>query len=153
MLNIRSVCFRPGFHVDKVPRDLDVIVIGSGIGGLTAGATLAKAGKKVLVLEQHDQAGGCCHTFIEKGFEFDVGKTAGRLCHFEFCLQTILSYRTPLQLCVFIGCCYDSPPAAATELNPCFLRQAFTTSARCTRTVCCASPSTRSPRASWSSRS
>ncbi|CAG5958664.1 unnamed protein product, partial [Menidia menidia] len=38
-----------------------------------AGATLSKAGKKVLVLEQHDQAGGCCHTYIEKGFEFDVG--------------------------------------------------------------------------------
>jgi UDP-galactopyranose mutase len=30
-------------------------------------------GKKVLVLEQHDQAGGCCHTFIDKGFEFDTG--------------------------------------------------------------------------------
>ncbi len=28
---------------------------------------------QVLVLEQHDQAGGCCHTFIDKGFEFDVG--------------------------------------------------------------------------------
>lgn len=54
---------------------MDVIVIGSGIGGLTAAATLAKAGKKVLVLEQHDQAGGCCHTYIEKGFEFDVGKS------------------------------------------------------------------------------
>lgn len=58
-----------------MPQNLDVIVIGSGIGGLTAAATLAKAGKKVLVLEQHSQAGGCCHTFIEKGFEFDVGKT------------------------------------------------------------------------------
>lgn len=57
-----------------MPKNLDVIVIGSGIGGLTAGATLAKAGKKVLVLEQHDQAGGCCHTYIEKGFEFDVGE-------------------------------------------------------------------------------
>ncbi|XP_039894743.1 inactive all-trans-retinol 13,14-reductase [Simochromis diagramma] len=68
-----SVCFCAGFSVDKVPKNLDVIVIGSGIGGLTAGATLAKAGKKVLVLEQHDQAGGCCHTYIEKGFEFDVG--------------------------------------------------------------------------------
>ncbi|XP_037320126.2 inactive all-trans-retinol 13,14-reductase [Pungitius pungitius] len=69
----RDKVIKQGFHVDKVPRDLDVIVIGSGIGGLTAGATLAKAGKRVLVLEQHDQAGGCCHTFIEKGFEFDVG--------------------------------------------------------------------------------
>lgn len=27
----------------------------------------------MLVLEQHDQAGGCCHTFIDKGYEFDTG--------------------------------------------------------------------------------
>ncbi|XP_006790992.1 inactive all-trans-retinol 13,14-reductase [Neolamprologus brichardi] len=69
----RDKVIKQGFSVDKVPKNLDVIVIGSGIGGLTAGATLAKAGKKVLVLEQHDQAGGCCHTYIEKGFEFDIG--------------------------------------------------------------------------------
>lgn len=67
-----------GFSLDKVPENLDVIVIGSGIGGLTVAATLAKAGKTVLLLEQHDQAGGCCHTYIEKGFEFDVGKSVGR---------------------------------------------------------------------------
>ncbi|XP_061666541.1 inactive all-trans-retinol 13,14-reductase [Syngnathoides biaculeatus] len=69
----RDKVIKQGFSLDKVPRDLDIIVIGSGIGGLAAGATLAKAGKKVLVLEQHDQAGGCCHSYIEKGFEFDVG--------------------------------------------------------------------------------
>jgi len=69
----RDKVIKNGFSVDKVPKNLDVIVIGSGIGGLTAAATLAKAGKKVLLLEQHEQAGGCCHTFIEKGFEFDVG--------------------------------------------------------------------------------
>ena len=62
-----------GFQSKLVPDNLDAVVIGSGIGGLTAAAIMAKAGKKVLVLEQHDQAGGCCHTFIEKGFEFDVG--------------------------------------------------------------------------------
>ena len=58
----------------KIPENLDAIVIGSGAGALTAANILAKTGQKILVLEQHDQAGGCCHTYIEKGFEFDVGE-------------------------------------------------------------------------------
>ncbi|KAB5555277.1 hypothetical protein PHYPO_G00031850 [Pangasianodon hypophthalmus] len=69
----RHKILKQGFRKEKVPENLDAIVIGSGIGGMTAAATLAKLGKRVLVLEQHDQAGGCCHTFTEKGFEFDVG--------------------------------------------------------------------------------
>lgn len=69
----RDKVIKDGFNPNKVPNQLDAIVIGSGMGGLTAAALLAKVGKRVLVLEQHDQAGGCCHVFVEKGFEFDVG--------------------------------------------------------------------------------
>ena len=69
----RDKVLKNAFSIDKVPKSLDAIVIGSGAGGLTPAVLLSKAGKKVLVLEQHDQAGGCCHVFAEKGFEFDVG--------------------------------------------------------------------------------
>ena len=51
----------------------DTIVIGSGIGGLTAAAFLSKEGQKVLVLERHYTAGGFTHVFKRKGFEWDVG--------------------------------------------------------------------------------
>lgn len=69
----RDVVIKQGFSKDKIPDDLDAIFIGSGIGSMTTAAIMSRAGKKVLVLEQHDQAGGCCHTFIDKGYEFDVG--------------------------------------------------------------------------------
>ncbi|XP_077118925.1 all-trans-retinol 13,14-reductase [Ranitomeya variabilis] len=61
------------FSPEKVPDKLDAIVIGSGIGGQGVAALLARAGKRVLVLEQLGKLGGCCHTFNEKGYEFDVG--------------------------------------------------------------------------------
>ena len=51
----------------------DVIVIGSGIGGLCAAALLSKEGKKVLVLERHYTAGGFTHIFKRRGYEWDVG--------------------------------------------------------------------------------
>ncbi len=51
----------------------DVILIGSGMGSLTAGALLAKEGKSVLMLERHYVAGGFTHVFKRKGFEWDVG--------------------------------------------------------------------------------
>ena len=51
----------------------DVIVIGSGPGGLTTAALLAREGKKVLVLERHYTAGGFTHVFKRPGYEWDVG--------------------------------------------------------------------------------
>lgn len=51
----------------------DVIVIGSGLGGLTAGARLTREGRKVLVLEKHFIPGGYASTFRRKGFTFEVG--------------------------------------------------------------------------------
>ncbi len=51
----------------------DIVVIGGGLGGLTAGAKLASAGKKVLLIEQHDRPGGCATTFRRRDFTFEVG--------------------------------------------------------------------------------
>ncbi|MBD1936190.1 C-3',4' desaturase CrtD [Microcoleus sp. FACHB-68] len=52
-----------------------VIIVGAGIGGLTAGALLAKRGYSVLILDQAIVPGGCASTFKRRGFTFDVGAT------------------------------------------------------------------------------
>jgi all-trans-retinol 13,14-reductase len=58
----------------KLKEAWDAVVIGSGIGGLTAAVLLgAHAGKRVLVLERHYEAGGFTHTFHRPGYEWDVG--------------------------------------------------------------------------------
>jgi len=69
----------------------DVVVIGSGMGGMTCAALLSKLGRRVLVLEQHYTPGGFTHAFPRKGYVWDVGVHAvgevtrhtlsGRLLH------------------------------------------------------------------------
>jgi len=57
----------------KLADAYDAIFIGTGIGCLAAAVFLAKAGKKVLLLERHYTAGGYTHVFKRKGYEWDVG--------------------------------------------------------------------------------
>ena len=51
----------------------DVVIIGSGFGGLVCAHLLAKAGKRVLVLERQLQPGGCIQSYQRKGEAFDTG--------------------------------------------------------------------------------
>jgi phytoene dehydrogenase-like protein len=53
--------------------DADVIVIGSGIGGLCCGALLARYGLRVTICESHTIPGGAAHGFERQGFRFDSG--------------------------------------------------------------------------------
>ncbi|GAB3669780.1 phytoene desaturase family protein [Actinocorallia lasiicapitis] len=51
--------------------DYDVVVIGAGIGGLSAAACLARAGRTVLLVERTDGVGGYAHAFTRGPYTFD----------------------------------------------------------------------------------
>jgi phytoene dehydrogenase-like protein len=58
---------------DKITQNYDVIIIGGGLGGMTAANKLAKNGRKVLLLEAHDKLGGFATWFYRRGRHiFDV---------------------------------------------------------------------------------
>jgi all-trans-retinol 13,14-reductase len=77
--------------------DKRVIIIGSGLGGLTCGYILAKNGYKVSVLEKNVQFGGCLQTFTRRGMKFETGMhyigsmESGQLLHKFFCYLNLLS--------------------------------------------------------------
>ncbi|HCF26398.1 MAG TPA: all-trans-retinol 13,14-reductase [Cyanobacteria bacterium UBA11049] len=70
--------------------DRDIIVIGSGIGGLTAAALLSRYGKRVIVCESRTIAGGAAHGFSRRGFKFDSGPSF-------YCGLIDLQSRNPLR--------------------------------------------------------
>lgn len=51
----------------------DVVVIGSGLGGMVCATILAKEGRRVCVLEKNEQIGGSLQTFKREGVTFDTG--------------------------------------------------------------------------------
>jgi phytoene dehydrogenase-like protein len=51
----------------------DIVVIGSGVGGLSCAALLARYGLEVVVCESHTLPGGAAHGFERGGFQFDSG--------------------------------------------------------------------------------
>ncbi|HMY20288.1 MAG TPA: NAD(P)-binding protein, partial [Polyangium sp.] len=53
----------------------DVLVIGSGFGGLGAALSLAEGGARVLVCETLKYPGGCASTFSRSGYAFEAGAT------------------------------------------------------------------------------
>ena len=61
------------YRAKRADDHYDVIVIGSGIGGLANAALLSRLGRRVCVLEQHYTAGGFTHTYERNGYEWDVG--------------------------------------------------------------------------------
>ncbi|WP_457573483.1 phytoene desaturase family protein [Desulfolithobacter sp.] len=58
--------------LDKIKDSYDVVVVGSGLGGLTSANRLARAGHQVLLLEHHHQLGGLAAWFKRGGHIFDV---------------------------------------------------------------------------------
>jgi len=51
----------------------DVIVVGAGLGGMTAASLLARRGLSVLMIDQQNKPGGACTSFKREDHVFDVG--------------------------------------------------------------------------------
>ncbi len=60
-------------NTDKKAKELDAVIIGSGVGGLSTALCLARAGQKVLIIEQHKLPGGWCQSFYIEGYRFSPG--------------------------------------------------------------------------------
>ncbi len=80
----------------------DAIVIGSGIGGLSAAGLLSLAGKKVLVLERHDRPGGYAHSFRRGNYNFDAAVHLVAGCSEGGLIDALLRVLSVREKCEFI---------------------------------------------------
>jgi prolycopene isomerase len=82
--------------------DYDVIVVGSGLGGLAAAAYLAKFGRRVLIAEQADGIGGYAHPFVRAGRYFDPAIHVVPGAADGGAIDTVLRFLGVRELCDFI---------------------------------------------------
>ena len=54
-------------------RPTSVVVIGAGLGGMSAAIMMAKAGMRVTILEKNERLGGKLNLLETEGFRFDLG--------------------------------------------------------------------------------
>ena len=76
-----------------------IIIIGAGLGGLSAACRLAKSGFSVTILEKNDSVGGKVNFLEAKGYKFDTGASLLTMPHifeelFEFCGENLEDYLT-----------------------------------------------------------
>src|SRR5262249_16027584 len=71
----------------------DTVIVGGGIAGLGGGTQLGQLGRRTVIVEGSGQVGGCCSSFTQKGFTFDVAvhhiSGCGRLSIVGSCLRAL----------------------------------------------------------------
>ncbi|MFC5826892.1 phytoene desaturase family protein [Nonomuraea insulae] len=91
-------------HAPQHPRDTayDVVVVGAGIGGLSAAACLARAGRKVLVVEQSSGVGGYAHAFKRGPYTFDPAMSVFPQGHDHALPAALLDWLGVRERCRFV---------------------------------------------------
>jgi len=77
---------------ENMMETFDYVILGAGLGGLSAAACLTRQGHRVAVLEKHYLPGGCCHTFDYGGYRFCADVHYISQCAPGQTIQQFLSY-------------------------------------------------------------
>ena len=85
----------------------EIIIIGAGLGGLSAACRLAGAGFSVTILEKNETIGGKVNFVEANGYKFDTGASLLTMRHiledlFDFCGKRIEDYLEIKYLCMGI---------------------------------------------------